>query len=78
MTDPRQTLMFITPGKPVDRLWSAWLATSEAGRWRFLERIRAEFLGAAQKARRQAGPDGQRVAVIQKGPNNRLVERNRS
>ena len=60
MDETPQRLLFAESGSDADPLWSAWLATSEAGRRRFLERVRAEFLGAAQKDRRQAEPDGQR------------------
>ena len=60
MDETPQQLLFAESGSDADPLWSAWTATSEAGRRRFLDLVRAEFLGAAQKDRRQAEPDGQR------------------
>ena len=53
MDDPRQTLLFVgagQPGKPVDRLWTAWLAADEPARRAFLDRVRRAYLGAARKA----------------------------
>ena len=53
-------LSFAESGSDIDRLWTAWTAADERARRVFLEQVRAEFLGAAQKDRRQAEPDGQR------------------
>ena len=50
MDDPRQALLFVGPERPLDRLWDAWLATPEADRRKFLERVRAAYLGAARKS----------------------------
>ena len=57
---PNQIPLFAEPEAPADpHLWTAWLAADERTRRVFLERVRADFLGAAQRARRQAKPDGQ-------------------
>ena len=60
MDENPQQLLFAESGSDADRLWTAWLAADERSRRNLSDRIRAEFLAAAQKARRQAKQDGRR------------------
>ena len=55
MDEAPQQLLFAESGSDADPLWSAWLATSEAGRRRFLERVRQHFLFGVRKVGRATG-----------------------
>ena len=54
-----QIPLFAEPEAPTDPLWSAWQATPEAGRRKFLERVRKHYLFGGKDAARQAESDGQ-------------------